>query len=105
ASPSPVAVGFVPETGEGEALALLAERAAGSKLDDAGVERAIRECVSAKTGVAPGTIRLLAPGTLPRTSSGKLRRAEALRRFLAGELTPPSPVGPVRLLAEVARST
>ena len=36
---------------------------------------------SARTG------RLLAPGTLPRTSSGKLRRREALRRWHTGELS------------------
>ena len=47
---------------------------------------------------------VLEPGTLPRTSSGKLRRGEALRRFLAGELTAPKQVGTVGLVVEMAKS-
>ena len=31
------------------------------------------------------------------------RRTEALRRYLAGELTPPRPVGALRLMLEMAR--
>jgi hypothetical protein len=49
-------------------------------------------------------VKVFEPGTLPRTSSGKLRRAEALRRYLAGELTPPAPVNAVTLAAEVLKS-
>lgn len=41
---------------------------------------------------------LLAPGTLPRTSSGKKRRAEALRRYENGELDAPAPLRPWRLV-------
>jgi fatty-acyl-CoA synthase len=47
---------------------------------------------------------VLSPGTLPRTSSGKLRRVEALRRYHAGALTAPAPVTPLRVGAEIARS-
>ena len=49
------------------------------------------------TGLAVDEVVVLPPGTLPRTSSGKLRRAEALRLHLAGELAPPAPVTPLRL--------
>jgi hypothetical protein len=41
--------------------------------------------------VLPGRVAVVPPGTLPLTSSGKLRRGEALRRFLAGELAPAVP--------------
>ncbi len=49
-----------------------------------------RQAVIAATGLALDEIHLLPPGTLPRTSSGKIRRAEALRRHLAGRLEPPA---------------
>jgi hypothetical protein len=57
-----------------------------------------------RTGVRPHTVRLLAPGTLPRTSSGKLRRGEALRAFRAGTLAAPRKVTPWLLLGAMARS-
>ncbi|MGA8892103.1 MAG: AMP-binding protein, partial [Anaeromyxobacteraceae bacterium] len=79
-----VALGFLPEGGDGEELLLLAERTRDAGPDDELLERAIREAVLSRTGVRPHTVRLLAPGTLPRTSSGKMRRGEALRRFQAG---------------------
>ena len=60
--------------------------------------------ILARTGIRPHTVRLLAAGTIPRTSSGKLRRNEALRRFLAGELDPPAKVSRPRILLEVLRS-
>ncbi|MBZ4416105.1 fatty acyl-AMP ligase [Myxococcus sp. RHSTA-1-4] len=97
-----VALGFTPEGGQDEALLILAERA-GEGGDEA-VEERIRAAVVEATGVRPHTVRLLEPGTLPRTSSGKLRRSEALRRYLAGELTPPKKVGMVGMAVEMAKS-
>lgn len=95
-----VALGFVPEGGS-EELLILAETAGDA---DGGLEERIRAAVLERTGIRPHTVRALAPGTLPRTSSGKLRRSEALRRHLAGELTPPSRPTPVRMALEMARS-
>jgi acyl-CoA synthetase (AMP-forming)/AMP-acid ligase II len=95
-----VALGFTPDARGEEALLLLAETREPSH---ALVER-IRGAVVEATGVRPHTVELLEPGTLPRTSSGKLRRAEARRRYLAKELTPPESTGPVQLVAEVVRS-
>ncbi len=99
-----VALGFTPPSG-GEALLVLAERArhAGAS-DDAALAEAVRRAVSTRTGVAPHTVRLLAAGTLPRTSSGKLRRQEALRRFQAGALRPPRAVNALTLAVELVRS-
>ena len=101
-----VALGFVPEGEDGEQLLVLAERARGGGQagGDAEVADAIRRVLLERTLIRPHTVRLLDPGTLPRTSSGKLRRAEALRRFLAGELEPPAPVSRPRILLEVVRS-
>jgi fatty-acyl-CoA synthase len=97
-----VAVGFTPE-GEGEGLVILAERGRREARPDGALAAEIRRAVLERTGVAPHTVQLLAPGTLPRTSSGKLRRREALRRFLAGALSPPRRVTPLRLALELAR--
>jgi fatty-acyl-CoA synthase len=89
----------------GEALLLLAERPrGGGGAGDAALEATMRRRVLERTGIAPDRIQLLAPGTLPRTSSGKLRRQEALRRWQLGELTAPAPAGPLRLALAAARS-
>jgi acyl-CoA synthetase (AMP-forming)/AMP-acid ligase II len=98
-----VALGFTPAEG-GEALLMLAERLRGSDQPDAQVCDAIRSAVTARTGLTPHTVQMLAPGSLPRTSSGKLRRQEALRRFQAGTLAPPRRIGAFGLALEVARS-
>jgi fatty-acyl-CoA synthase len=98
-----VALGFTPEGSEDEALLILAERA-GPAGEDAVVEERVRAAVVAGTGVRPHTVRMLEPGTLPRTSSGKLRRSEALRRYLSGALKPPKKVGAVGLAVEMAKS-
>jgi len=66
--------------------------------------RAVREAVVGTLGLPPDRVEVLAPGTLPRTSSGKLRRGETVRRWLAGELEPPAPVTPWRLARAVAGS-
>jgi len=97
-----VALGFTPEGEQDEALLILAEHAPGEPGE--GLEARVREAVLAGTGVRPHTVAVLEPGTLPRTSSGKLRRSEALRRYLAGELTAPKKVGTVGLVVEMARS-
>jgi long-chain-fatty-acid--[acyl-carrier-protein] ligase len=44
--------------------------------DEAAARAAVSQRVAAVCGVTPATVMLLAPGSLPRTSSGKLRRLE-----------------------------
>ena len=99
-----VALGFVPPGGEGEELLLLAERSRRSAAGEEALAEAARRAVLERTGVRAHTVRVLAPGTLPRTSSGKMRRAEALRRYLAGTLRPPATVGALSLARQVLRS-
>ncbi len=96
-----VALGFTPPGAEGEQLLILAEKARAPVLDLA--ER-IRKAILDATGIRAHAVVVLDPGTLPRTSSGKLRRGEALRRFLAGELKPPHPVNPIRMARHLFRS-
>ena len=99
-----VALGFVPQDGDGEELLVLAERVRAAREDGHALEGAVRAAVLSRTGVKAHTVRLLEPGTLPRTSSGKMRRSEALRRFLAGTLAPPRKVNVLSLAREVVRS-
>ena len=47
---------------------------------------------------------ILDPGTLPRTSSGKIRRRTTLEQWEAGTLTPPDRIGPLMLAGAFARS-
>jgi hypothetical protein len=83
----------------------LVERARGTVSGEGtGLEAEIRHVVRKATGIQPHTVELLAPGTLPLTSSGKLRRAEALRRYQAGQLEPPGRSDPLFLAGQLARS-
>jgi len=99
-----IAVGHLPEGAEREELWIFAERSRRPEAIDEAIVEAIRRSVLAATELVPDQIYLLAPGTLPRTSSGKLRRAETLRRKLAGELTAPRRFGPLRMIGLVRRS-
>ena len=99
------AVSYLPEGGEGEVLVLFVESARGVASDvRRQLGKACGEAVIARTGLSPAQVIVLEPGTLPRTSSGKLRRQEALARHLAGELRPPEPVSWPRMLRAMARS-
>jgi acyl-CoA synthetase (AMP-forming)/AMP-acid ligase II len=96
-----VALGFIPPGGEGEELLILAER---TPLAGGDLAERIRAAILERTRIRPYRVEILEPGTLPRTSSGKLRRAEALRQFSAGQLAAPKRLTPLRIAAELARS-
>jgi acyl-CoA synthetase (AMP-forming)/AMP-acid ligase II len=95
-----VAVGFLAPDGSGEALALLVETDGEPPLD---LVEKIRGQVAQHTGIHPTAVELLSPGTLPRTSSGKLRRREAGRLWELGKLTPPENVNALRIALESAK--
>jgi acyl-CoA synthetase (AMP-forming)/AMP-acid ligase II len=100
-----VAVSWLPEGASGEILGVLVERRRAARPEQiAALPAVCRAAVLRATGLAVDEVVVLPPGTLPRTSSGKLRRAEALRLHLAGELTPPAAVTPLHLARAVARS-
>ena len=94
-----VAVGFVPPGEEDEALAMLVETTPDAT---ANLAQEVASRVQQHTGISPAHVELLAPGTLPRTSSGKLRRREALTQWLTGQLAPPKKVTAARLLVQAA---
>jgi acyl-CoA synthetase (AMP-forming)/AMP-acid ligase II len=100
------AVGIEREGDDGEELALLVEQEGNAGGADAlrALEERILERVLERTGVRAREVHLLAPGTLPRTSSGKLRRAEALRQLQEGSLLAPRAVTFLGMAREAARS-
>jgi len=82
-----VAVSHLAEGGSGERLLVFVEHA--RTIPESGhgeLREATRRAVLERTGLDPDEVVVLSPGSLPRTSSGKLRRQEALRRHLEGEL-------------------
>jgi acyl-CoA synthetase (AMP-forming)/AMP-acid ligase II len=98
------AVGALGEDGTGEALWVFVERARGARESDAAIADAVRRRVLERSALHAQRVVVLAPGTLPRTSSGKIRRGETLRLYRAGALAPPAPVSLPRLALELVRS-
>ena len=62
------------------------------------------QSIRARCALTADLVALVEPGALPRTSSGKLRRQEALTRFRDGTLMPPARVGPLFMAGAWARS-
>jgi fatty-acyl-CoA synthase len=69
-----------------EALVVVAETRSGDDADTLQADVAAR--VTAAVGVPPEEVVLVQPGTLPKTSSGKLQRGLCRTRYLGSELEP-----------------
>jgi acyl-CoA synthetase (AMP-forming)/AMP-acid ligase II len=95
---------LLPGRDQGESLVVLVERTRDGRQRASELALAVRRHVLQQTGLAPQRVEVLAPGCLPRTSSGKLRRHEALRRWLAGSLRPPHRFVRLRLVVALARA-
>jgi len=94
------AIAVANHTDDGERVVIFVEYRRGRE----GLAEDCRKAVLSATGVNPDLVVVVEPGTLPRTSSGKLRRSEALRRWSAGTLTAPSKVTPWFIAGAMARS-
>lgn len=82
---------FATQAEEHEMLVLVVEPQRGqlALLRESGPQalvRKIREAVTDECRVAPAEIILVQPGSIPKTSSGKIRRAECRRAYLDGSL-------------------
>jgi amino acid adenylation domain-containing protein len=79
-------VAFSIDADEHEQLVVVQEvlRPKRFRLDD--LVDLLRKTVFAETGLTPQTVCLVAAASLPKTSSGKLRRLECKRQFLDGQL-------------------
>jgi len=89
---------------EGEQLIILAEKDLRAPVADADLASTISERILEGLSLKPYLVQILEPGTLPRTSSGKFRRADALRMFIAGELVPPEKVTAMKMFVELGKS-
>jgi acyl-CoA synthetase (AMP-forming)/AMP-acid ligase II len=92
------AVGFRPEGEHTDRLLVFVEE---DKIASADVLHSLeKRCESAilNTVQLRANVLRLPPGSLPRTSSGKIRRQEALLQFQAGTLLPPEKMGALKIL-------
>jgi acyl-CoA synthetase (AMP-forming)/AMP-acid ligase II/acyl carrier protein len=75
-------------TGAGEGLALFFERSKEApEAPLAAILDAVQDAVVATCNLSPVVMAVLEPGSIPKTSSGKLRRGACRDAFLAGQLT------------------
>jgi len=81
------------EKADTESLVVVTEVRNAKQIDAGQVEEEARQRIQAQTGLRVESLTLVEAGTLPRTSSGKIRRAETRRLFEARELTAPDSVG------------
>ncbi|MEM9291575.1 MAG: amino acid adenylation domain-containing protein [Acidobacteriota bacterium] len=80
------AAAFSVENDGGECLVLVAEVERHGAVDAEALGRAIRRVVAEEHEVPLDELVLIRAHSLPKTTSGKIRRRETRRRFLAGEL-------------------
>jgi len=101
-----VAVSWLPEDAVAERLEIFVEHARRVSAEDRqSLSERVAEAVLSATGLRCAAIHVLEPGTLPRTSSGKLRRRQTLESHRRGDLLPPRRVTPLYLVGAMARST
>jgi acyl-CoA synthetase (AMP-forming)/AMP-acid ligase II len=69
----------------GEQLIVIAERAAGAgRVDPGSIAETVRAAVSRRHHIRIADLRLVAAGSIPRTTSGKLARSACRADYLAG---------------------
>ena len=82
-----VAFGLKDEASGTEKLIVVAESREREAAGRARIVAAVTEQVGEGLGLPPDHVELLPPGSIPKTSSGKLRREETKRLYLAGKLS------------------
>jgi fatty-acyl-CoA synthase len=81
-----VAFGLKDEASGTEKLIVVAESREREASRRAAIVAAVTEQVSQGLGLPPDRVELIPPGSIPKTSSGKLRREETKQLYLAGKL-------------------
>jgi 1-acyl-sn-glycerol-3-phosphate acyltransferase len=82
-----VAFGLVDAGAGTEKLVVVAESREGDAKKRAAIAAAVTEQVSRGLGLPPDRVEIIPPGSIPKTSSGKLRREETKQLYLAGTLS------------------
>jgi len=86
-----VAFGLKDEHKGTEKLVIVAESRETVASRRAAIAAAITDHISRGLGLPPDRVDLIPPGSIPKTSSGKLRRDETKQLYLAGTLTAAKP--------------
>jgi len=82
-----VAFGLKDEASGTEKLIVVAETREREASRRATIAAAVTELVSQGLGLPPDRVELIPPGSIPKTSSGKLRREETKQLYLSGKLS------------------
>ena len=82
-----VAFGLTDEATGTEKLVVVAETRERDSARRASLASAVTDLVSRGLGLPPDRVELIPPGSIPKTSSGKLRREETRQLYLAGTLS------------------
>jgi len=93
-----VAFGLKDEASGTEKLVVVAEVRDREASRRAAIAAAVTERVSHGLGLPPDRVELIPPGSIPKTSSGKLRREETKQLYLAGTLSAGKPPAWVQIL-------
>jgi 1-acyl-sn-glycerol-3-phosphate acyltransferase len=88
-----VAFGTKDEGSGTEKLVVVAEVRPADAARKAVIAAAVTEQISRGLGLPPDRVELVPPGSIPKTSSGKLRREETKQLFLRGQLSEAKPPG------------
>jgi len=101
------AFGVTDARGGTEQVVIVAETKAVAAGERDAIEQRIIERVTTAVGAPPDVVRLAPPGSIPKTSSGKIRRNDTRALFLSGRLgreRTDSPLARLKLGAMVVRS-
>jgi len=82
-----VAFGLKDEGSGTEKLVVVAESRESDPAMRSGIASAVIQNITQGLGLPPDRVELLPPGSIPKTSSGKLRREETRQLYLAGTLS------------------
>lgn len=80
------AFGIADPRGGTEQVVIVAETKARSLAERDEIERQVIDRVTTAIGAPPDVVRLVKPGSVPKTSSGKIRRNDTKTMFLSGAL-------------------
>jgi 1-acyl-sn-glycerol-3-phosphate acyltransferase len=108
-----VAFGLKGEETGTEKLVIVAESREEDRAKRAAIAAAINDQVARGLGLPPDRVELIRPGSIPKTSSGKLRREETKQLYLQGTLAAVKPpawvqiarLGTVSFLRGLAKTT
>jgi len=86
-----VAFGLKDEGMGTEKLVVVAESRESDPARRSAIAAAVTQEISAGLGLPPDRVELIPPGSIPKTSSGKLRREETRQLYIAGTLSAKKP--------------